>query len=145
MCSLCGKSFALLEHHVKTVHGTGATCDKCGKFCPSQESLRVHIKRYHVDQRQIICDLCGESVTNQKAEWHRLVFHTPKDKWPHKCKICSPTKAFLSSGSLQEHMNTHTGEKPFKCKLCSNVAYASHGNLAAHIRSFHKGIKRVKK
>ena len=40
-------------------------------------------------------------------------------------------------------MNIHNGLKPFRCELgCPDVAYANRGNLAAHVRSVHKGIKR---
>ena len=130
---------------MREVHGPKEfACEKCGKMLPSQSLLNRHMKLKH-EAKLEICDVCGQSVPAHEYAKHKLRFHTSRDKWPYKCTLCTPSKGFVTQLSLEEHMNTHTGEKPFKCKLCENVAYASRGNLQGHIRSFHKGIKRKKK
>ena len=48
-------------------------------------------------------------------------------------------KGFIYPHKLQEHLNTHTGDKPFKCKFC-NAAFASSSNKRMHERA-HLGIK----
>ena len=36
-----------------------------------------------------------------------------------ECKECG--KAFRVKPTLQKHMNTHTGEGPYKCKECESI------------------------
>ena len=55
----------------------------------------------------------------------------------HRCHLCG--KGFIYPHKLQEHLNTHTGDKPFKCKFC-NAAFASSSNKRMHERA-HLGIK----
>ena len=55
----------------------------------------------------------------------------------HKCKVCD--KRFTRPSSLQTHMYSHTGEKPFACEVpgCGrNFSVVS--NLRRH-RKVHKG------
>ena len=147
-CVECGKSVVDLDSHRKFCHEKRGdfTCDKCEEVFISSSTLKVHKITKHNHRPLPICDLCGKEMPPGKSlERHMLYHHTKPEDKPFKCTICIPVKGFAMKSRLDEHMNTHTGEKPFKCKLCQGVAYANKANLAAHIRSFHKGIKRVKK
>lgn len=55
----------------------------------------------------------------------------------HKCKICD--KRFTRPSSLQTHMYSHTGEKPFACEVegCGRH-FSVVSNLRRH-RKVHKG------
>lgn len=44
----------------------------------------------------------------------------------HFCHLCQ--KNFSSTSSLQIHMRTHTGERPFVCNVCQK-AFTTKGNL----------------
>lgn len=44
----------------------------------------------------------------------------------HFCHLCQ--KNFSSTSSLQIHMRTHTGERPFVCSVCQK-AFTTKGNL----------------
>jgi hypothetical protein len=58
---------------------------------------------------------------------------------PFSCSLCSFATARKSS--LDSHMRTHTGDKPFACLLCVYVsAYSSH--LARHVAAIHFEKKR---
>ncbi len=58
----------------------------------------------------------------------------------YNCPFIMCRKKLSYSNHYKEHIRTHTGEKPYKCEICSN-SYAHLGSLKSHIWS-HKGEKR---
>lgn len=56
------------------------------------------------------------------------------------CTVCG--KNLLFASKLKEHMRSHTGERPYKCELCSYRATQT-GALRRHIRSVHHQLPRV--
>ncbi|CAO2577548.1 Sal-like protein 4 [Lemmus lemmus] len=50
----------------------------------------------------------------------------------HKCKYCS--KVFGTDSSLQIHLRSHTGERPYVCSVCGH-RFTTKGNLKVH---FHR-------
>lgn len=62
---------------------------------------------------------------------------TTSSQKKHKCKICD--KRFTRPSSLQTHMYSHTGEKPFACEIdgCGRH-FSVVSNLRRH-RKVHKG------
>ena len=53
-----------------------------------------------------------------------------KSEAGYKCQDCS--LVCRSSQSLEEHMRTHTGERPFACTVCAYRS-AQEGNLRRHM------------
>jgi len=60
---------------------------------------------------------------------------------PFKCSMCS--KAFNNCGRLKIHMRVHTGKKPYKCSLCSK-AFDDYACLKLHIMRVHVNDKLYK-
>ena len=60
----------------------------------------------------------------------------------HQCEVCG--KSFLYKKDLNDHNNSHTGEKPYCCEICG-ASFAARTNLQNHCKSVHEGMKRVQK
>ncbi|KAG8195236.1 hypothetical protein JTE90_027977 [Oedothorax gibbosus] len=74
-----------------------------------------------------ICPKCKEVF----ADLHSFTLHVKKHNVDETtCGICS--KKLSSASSLDRHMLTHTGEKPFKCKYCPQC-FTTNGNMNRHM------------
>ncbi|XP_026873896.2 zinc finger protein 341 isoform X3 [Electrophorus electricus] len=65
----------------------------------------------------------GRNVGQTKAKGQKL-----------KCNFCD--KAFTKNFDLQQHIRSHTGEKPFQCIVCGR-AFAQKSNVKKHMQT-HK-------
>ena len=83
--------------------------------CPSvskvvvQYKLKAHISYYHAE---VTCSQCGEVVTKKKLPRHIQSKHLDISDQKHKYEIFG--KGFLDKMKLGQHMNIHTGAKPFE-------------------------------
>jgi len=139
-CQQCPSVFTSetrLHHHINMVHKE-VPCEVCGESV-KVGGLQRHRSRYH--DPKVECDQCGESVPAYRLKLHKKS-HWSEDQLPFKCSFCS--KGFLQKNKLVDHENMHRGEKPHKCDQCG-LGYADRGNLNAHIKTVHLGIKRKQK
>lgn len=100
-------------------------CGPCQKPFTRKHNLVVHL-RQHNNYRPFLCEICSHGFRNASdLRRHRLV-HGDKN---YECPMCQ--RRFKRSTDVKSHMRTHTGLRPYKCRLCEKV-YSSHSMMKKH-------------
>nr|XP_019527096.2 zinc finger protein 761-like [Aedes albopictus] len=147
-CALCsangGPSTA---HNVKTVaihlkneHNEKILiCEHCDAVFRRRTEYNHHLDQ-HVAQEltDFRCDVCQTKFNNIRAlRMHRKNHVATPKVW--SCEVCE--KKYSSKNLLDEHMNMHSGKRPFKCSLCPKD-FASKYTLTAHMK-IHQDRERL--
>ncbi|CAD6198188.1 unnamed protein product [Caenorhabditis auriculariae] len=98
-------------------------CLKCRKLFMSSMKLKRHVRRVH----EKAYAECKESSRNKKR--YDCGFMTESGK------VCG--KSFASPTLLQDHMNLHSGVKPYSCVQCSQSFHAR-ARFAVHLSKYHQ-------
>ncbi|XP_063839589.1 zinc finger protein 69 homolog [Ostrinia nubilalis] len=119
-CEECGKGFLTancLKFHVKYRHTTERNfkCDKCVATFASKEALKGHMVR-HTDEKSHVCDICNKGFKRKQALKRHKLIHNLANKRV-KCDLCN--MSFFNKFGLNHHLRIHTGERPYKCEICS--------------------------
>jgi len=136
-CKICEKSIYGRKAHQEEYHSGTVKCPKCDEEFSKYSEAVVH---YDAQHNKVPCAVCGVIITKSTMARHIAQKHTAMEDRKFKCTFCP--KAFISSKGLKDHINTHTGEKPYICKFCGKGS-ASFGSHRGHERS-HEGYKRTK-
>ena len=145
-CHLCGKAFSsaqYLNNHITCVHEgvKNFQCKSCNKTFSQLGNLQRHVASVHEGAKleKVICTICGKLLSQKFLKQHMVSVHSMNNEAQLKCPICQ--KAFAENHRLKQHMNVHTGVKPYKCKYCGQC-FADSGNKRNHEKTVHEGIKR---
>ena len=113
ICQECGKVFirkCSIDNHMKQVHAPQGNwpCEHCGKTFQTEFKLKIHVEDTHNKQQ---CTFCGALLAARRMKNHVLANHTEEHLKPFICQICR--KGFATQEKLGNHMNIHTGNKPW--------------------------------
>ncbi|NXT39927.1 ZN407 protein, partial [Pelecanoides urinatrix] len=151
-CLLCGKSFyteSNLHQHlasaghmrneqasVEELPEGGATfkCVKCTEPFDSEQSLFLHIKEQHEELLREVNKYIVEDTEQINRE--------REENQGNVCKYCGKMCRSSNSMAFLAHIRTHTGSKPFKCKIC-RFATAQLGDARNHVKR-HLGMREYK-
>ncbi|XP_060030031.1 zinc finger protein 407 [Erinaceus europaeus] len=151
-CLLCGKSFyteSNLHQHlasaghqrneqasVEELPEGGATfrCVKCAEPFDSEQSLFLHIKGQHEELLR--------EVNKYIAEDTEQINRERQENQGNVCRFCGKMCRSSNSMAFLAHIRTHTGSKPFKCKIC-HFATAQLGDARNHVKR-HLGMREYK-
>ncbi|XP_016069099.1 PREDICTED: zinc finger protein 407 [Miniopterus natalensis] len=151
-CLLCGKSFyteSNLHQHlasaghlrneqasVEELPEGGATfkCVKCTEPFDSEQNLFLHIKGQHEELLR--------EVNKHIVEDTEQINREREENQGNVCKYCGKLCRSSNSMAFLAHIRTHTGSKPFKCKIC-HFATAQLGDARNHVKR-HLGMREYK-
>ena len=83
------------------------------------------------------CATCGKVIQKYKMALHIQMAHTAIEDRKYQCPYCQ--KGFANKRRYDDHINTHTGNKPYLCKDCGH-ADANYDNYLKHVRQHKKEL-----
>ena len=153
--------------HLKDEHETRLyICDICGDQFRKRTDLSHHLDDHVAKEAgDFQCEVCNRIFTNLRLFRIHKRIHNPQVKsWT--CEQCG--KQYSSKNLLEEHTNTHTGNRPYICEVCGkdfaskythrahtkthevrarpyectqcNKSFLSQQNLTQHVKT-HNGVK----
>ncbi|KAL4657096.1 zinc finger protein ZFPM1 [Arapaima gigas] len=96
-------------------------CKDCGIWYRSERNLQAHLMYY--------------CASRQKQGAGSPPQDKPKDSYPNErvCPFPHCKKSCPSASSLEIHMRTHSGERPFVCLICLS-AFTTKANCERHLK-----------
>ncbi|XP_022620390.1 gastrula zinc finger protein XlCGF57.1-like [Seriola dumerili] len=161
-CTICSSTFNSKVHlrvHVHEAHPSAPPrrlhpCPTCARSFQYLKNLKNHCQRWHnmsvvTTGGHLSCADCGKSF---KATWGQgpHLCHEPDNTEPEDKPICLDTgvqcpecgKKVRTPQSLEDHMRTHTGDRPFVCKDCGR-RFVERSGWRQHMK-IHTGEKPYK-
>ncbi|XP_077166017.1 zinc finger protein ZFPM1 isoform X2 [Paroedura picta] len=95
-------------------------CKDCGIWYRSERNLQAHLMYYCASRQNVASPVIDEK---------------PKDGYPNErvCPFPQCKKSCPSASSLEIHMRSHSGERPFVCLICLS-AFTTKANCERHLK-----------
>uniref|UniRef100_A0A3P9IJB1 C2H2-type domain-containing protein n=1 Tax=Oryzias latipes TaxID=8090 RepID=A0A3P9IJB1_ORYLA len=122
---------SLLKAHRRS-HDENYQCHICGKTLSSTRALSRHLTS-HSEKRNFACDVCGKRFKMPYSLKCHKKIHMDRER-SFLCHICC--KTFHCNRALNNHMMTHSSEKPEKPLVCQ---YCGKGfMIQAHLKNHQR-------
>lgn len=127
-------------------------CNICGKYFATRDYFKIHKASEHPevsdlsneDEQPIVllqdprlqCTVCKQRFDKKQSLLrHSRTVHALQEDKQFKCDVCN--KWLHSQSFLNDHMNRHTGLKPYTCSLCGK-GYYHETSKRRHEKAFHQ-------
>ncbi|XP_039762391.1 gastrula zinc finger protein XlCGF26.1-like isoform X2 [Pararge aegeria] len=137
-CPKCPERFSDYfdrHKHMVDAHGDPPLryrCNVCDSLFKRRYALSCHMKRRHLDVKDIECGLCSyKCYTGTELKAH-MVKHNGERTYV--CVICK--KSYARKKTLKEHARIHNNDKRFVCVVCGQ-AFVQNCSLKGHMKSHH--------
>lgn len=128
---LCEKEFDThkgLNLHIRNTHeGRIYPCKLCVKVFKSSAACSRHLQD-HLGTRKCECKICHNIFANKDT----LTDHVQRVHEEIRI-LCSVCLRQLTRRAYKDHMNLHTGKKPYRCTKC-DVAFPYKASLNNHMK-----------
>ena len=131
---------------------------------PNPVQAKIGFKNHysiHSGLKPFKCDICGTAFRLLQVQlnftrnyfihhvlaWLKRKFNISKDMKrhklihlevkPHKCPVPNCGKSFTRKAHLKDHLNKHTGAKPFSCSICQ-LAFSTSYQKRRHEKVEHQ-------
>lgn len=109
----------------------GVKCNLCNRSYKSRKEWITHYFNHHKFNK--ICDICNIQLsTYASLKNHKKTIHDKIKAFA--CTECP--KKFSAKHTLDFHLNTHSGMKPYSCKWCSFKA-SDRSSISKHQKKLH--------
>ncbi|XP_046602152.1 zinc finger protein 300 isoform X1 [Neodiprion pinetum] len=119
--------------HLKNAHDARLyICDICSMEFRKRNELSVHLDDHVANEEgDFQCEVCNRIFSNLRLfRIHKRIHYPQSKSWP--CETCG--KRYSSRNLLEEHINTHTGVRPYVCETCGKD-FASKYTYKAHVKT----------
>ena len=108
---------------------SGVKCNLCNRSYKTRKEWITHYFNHHKFNK--ICDICNIQLsTYASLKNHKKTIHDKIKAFA--CTECP--KKFSAKHTLEFHLNTHSGMKPYSCKWCSFKA-SDRSSISKHQKS----------